>query len=304
MYRDQIPKERWNESLKYPTVKSALKGLIFYDSRGLVKDRDPEDRLVLICRDNALLLASILKYRGIPARVRYGFAPYLMPGFHSVHVICEVWNENNKRWMLVDPSTDMIDFSREEFDFSNVVWLKMQKEKIDPQIYGRRGKYTGLLPITMMVCGDLASILGSENTTNSYPPILDYAFEHGNHLSTEHIKTLNIISGLMKSIDADNLTRLQEIYNNTPQIQMTKTFDLKEIKSENKTSSKDTAINKPIIEFVDISGGTFIMGSPDDEEGRVDDEIQHEVTLSGFKMSKYCVSFEQNDAFCEATGRQ
>ena len=104
-YRDQIPKERWNESVKYPTVKSILKGLLSYDSRGLVKDRKPEDRLVLGCRENAILLASILKYRGIPARVRYGHATYLIPGFHTSHVICEVWNENEKRWMLVDPST-------------------------------------------------------------------------------------------------------------------------------------------------------------------------------------------------------
>ena len=40
-YREQIPKERWNESLKYPTVKSILEGLVSYDSRGLVKDRKP-----------------------------------------------------------------------------------------------------------------------------------------------------------------------------------------------------------------------------------------------------------------------
>jgi len=130
MYREQIPKERWNESAKYPTVKSALEGLLSYDSRGLVKDRKPENRLMLICRDNALLLASILKYRGIPARVRYGFAPYLIPGFHANHVICEVWNEKENRWMLVDPSADRIDFAREEFDFSNDVWLKMQKKKL------------------------------------------------------------------------------------------------------------------------------------------------------------------------------
>jgi len=304
MYRDQIPKERWNESLKYPTVKSALKGLIFYDSRGLVKDREPEDRLMLICRDNATLLASILKYRGIPARVRYGYAPYLIPGFHAGHVIVEVWNEDEKRWMLVDPSADMIDFSYDNFEFSNEVWLKLQKKEIDPKLYGVPGIATGLLPIAAKLINDMASVLGTEYTSYQYPPMVDYAFEHDNHLSTEHIETLNTISGLMKSIDADNLTKLQEIYNNTPQIQMTKTFDPKEIKSENKTSSKDTAINKPIIEFVDIPAGTFTMGSPEEEEGRVDDEIQHEVTLSGFKMSKYPVTYEQYDLFCEATDRK
>jgi len=35
-YKEQISEERWNESIKYPTVKSILKGLLSYDSRGLV----------------------------------------------------------------------------------------------------------------------------------------------------------------------------------------------------------------------------------------------------------------------------
>src|SRR6056297_2643481 len=37
-YEDLIPRERWNESVKYPTVQSILKGLLSYDSRGFVKD--------------------------------------------------------------------------------------------------------------------------------------------------------------------------------------------------------------------------------------------------------------------------
>jgi hypothetical protein len=118
-YSEVIPKERWNESVNYPTVKSILKGLISYDSRGLVKGRKPEDRLVLGCRENAILLASILKYRGIPARVRAGHANYIIPDFYASHTICEVWNEKDKRWMLVDPSFLMVDFSKEKFEFSN-----------------------------------------------------------------------------------------------------------------------------------------------------------------------------------------
>jgi len=45
------------------------------------------------------------------------------------------------------------------------------------------------------------------------------------------------------------------------------------------------------------------MGSPVTEQARKDDEIQHQVTLSAFKMSKYPITFEQYDLFCEATGR-
>lgn len=225
-YRHLIPQERWNDSFKHSTVRSILEGLLSHDSSGLVKNRKPEDRLILGCRDYAVLLASILKYRGIPARVRYGHAAYLNPGFHLSHTICEVWNENDKRWMLVDPSTGMVDFTREKFDFSNDLWLKLQRDEIDPELYGNPGQYSGLVSILGKVCHDLASILGTEYTIYQYAPILEYAFENDNQMTDEHIETLNRISELMKSIDAVNLSKLQEIYNSTPYIQITKTFDL------------------------------------------------------------------------------
>jgi len=307
-YKEQIPEERWDESVKYPTVKSILKGLLTYDSRGLVIDRKPEGRLVLGCRDYAIVLASILKYRGIPARVRYGHATYLIPEFHASHVICEVWNENDKRWMLVDPGMNMVDFSRDKFDFSNDAWLQMQKNEIDPNIYGNPGQYSGPVSIVAKVCGDLASMLGTEYTIFQYPPILDYAFENNNKLTSKHIETLNTISELMESLDAENLSKLQDIYNNTPELHFTKSFENKKrtegSNGENNASASNQSINKPIIEFVDIPGGTFMMGSPVSEQERKDDEIQHEVTLSAFKMSKYCVTVEQYNLFCESTGRK
>ncbi len=57
------------------------------------------------------------------------------------------------------------------------------------------------------------------------------------------------------------------------------------------------------IEWADIPAGTFTMGSPQSEADRGDSEIQHEVTLDGFKMSKHEVTFDQYDAFCDATRR-
>jgi len=54
---------------------------------------------------------------------------------------------------------------------------------------------------------------------------LDYAFNNNNKLQTEQIEILNKICELMKSIDAVNLSKLQGIYNNTPQIQMSKTLE-------------------------------------------------------------------------------
>ena len=223
-YREQIPKERWNEMFSYPGVKSILEGLISYDSAGLTKERKPEHRLVLGCQQNAILLASILKYRGIPARVRCGHVTYLIPDFHTSHTICEVWNEYKNRWMLVDPSMDRIDFSHEEFDFSYDVWLQMQNGEIDPSQYGIPHRYSGFVSIVAKVNTDLASVLGTEYPINQYAPMLDYAFENEDQLTAEHIKTLNRISELMKSVDAHSFSELQEIYKNTPQIQITKFF--------------------------------------------------------------------------------
>lgn len=301
-YRDLFPKERWDEQLKYPTVKLVLEGLMAYDSRGIVKDRKPENRLVLGCRDYSLLLASVLKCRGIPARLRSGHATYLIPGFHASHVICEVWNEKDKRWMLVDPSTGMVDFNREKFDFSYDAWLKMQNGEIDPNLFGSPGKGTGMKSIVIKLPHDLASILGAEHTIYQYAPIMAFT-ENNSQFPAEQKEILNRISELMKSLNAENLSKLQEIYNNTSQIQMTEKFKPVIINTNN-TTTKDTSINKPIIEFVDIPGGTFLMGSPTTEPGRQDDEIQHQVSLRSFKMSKYCITFAQYDVFCKATGRK
>jgi len=122
-------------------------------------------------------------------------------------------------------------------------------------------EYNGSPLITTVVCYDLASILGTEYPIGQYSPILDYVFQN-NQLTPKQIEILNRISELMKSNDADNISKLQKIYNNTSQIQFTKRFDPVIINTENNTRTKDSSINKPIIEFADIPGGTFVNGKP------------------------------------------
>jgi formylglycine-generating enzyme len=301
-YRKQIPKDRSNEDFKYQTVKSILKGLLSYNSHGLVKDRKPKDRLLLTCRSNAILLASILKYRGIPIRVRYGFASYIVPGFHVGHAICEVWNTKENRWMLVDPTMNMVDFTRDKFEFGNNVWKKFIKKEIDPAKYGAMG-HTGESIIVGAFNLGVASLLGTEYTYFQHSPLMEQTFNNKEQISGKQIKLLNRISNLMTSINAENLSKLKKIYVSTPLIQITKTFKADTKKSEASPKAKNTSTKKPVIEFVDIPAGTFMMGSPVTEPERKDDEIQHKVTLSAFNMSKYLITFAQYDKFCEATGR-
>jgi formylglycine-generating enzyme required for sulfatase activity len=202
--------------------------------------------------------------------------------------------------MLVDPTMNMVDFSKTMFDFSNDVWTKLGKKEIDPTKYGAVGR-TGENMIVAALTSDIGSLLGTECTFYQYAPILENAFR--NTLSSEQIEILSKVSEMMDTLDVESLSKLEEFYNNTPQIQITKTLDLNATQGENTTPDKDLSIKKPNIEFVDIPAGTFTMGSPLSEKGRKDDEIQHQVTLSAFKMSKYLVTFAQYDAFCEATGR-
>lgn len=49
-------------------------------------------------------------------------------------------------------------------------------------------------------------------------------------------------------------------------------------------------------DFVLISGGSFVMGSADDEPWRSADETQHDVTVGSFYMSPYEVTQAEYEA--------
>jgi formylglycine-generating enzyme required for sulfatase activity len=62
-----------------------------------------------------------------------------------------------------------------------------------------------------------------------------------------------------------------------------------------------SAANTPLnIETALIPAGTFTMGSPTTEPQRSIEEVQHQVTLSAFRMSKYEISNSQFAAFLNA----
>lgn len=61
---------------------------------------------------------------------------------------------------------------------------------------------------------------------------------------------------------------------------------LEEIPVSDTAESEMITVNVPE-NFVYIKGGTFLMGSPEDEAWRSDDERQHSVTVSDFYMSRY-----------------
>jgi hypothetical protein len=224
-YRDLIPQDRSYEDLKYPTVQTILAGLKNYNPDGLIIDRKPADRLVVSCRYHAILLASILKHRGIPVRVRYGFASYLYPKYHIYHVICEVWSNNEKRWMLIDPDSQIIEISSQQFEFAGDVWTKNQQGKIDPNTYGVPN-WWGSHPILDVLCHDLASVLGNEHIYYNRPPISADTTLNVKNMSADQIDIMNKISALMTNVDA-NFNELQNIYNENKQLQFSNSIETK-----------------------------------------------------------------------------
>jgi len=78
--------------------------------------------------------------------------------------------------------------------------------------------------------------------------------------------------------------------------------ELVEIMSDNTWRKKEVV--RPVIQYITIPAGTFLMGSPSQEAGRNEDEQQVQVTLDSFRMSSTEVTFAQYDLFCEATGRE
>ena len=212
-YRHLIPKERHNEDAKYPGVKALLSGLLEHNPAGLIPDRRPEDRLVVSCRYHAILLASILKSRGIPTRVRYGFAPYLSRNNrrHIYHVICEVWNADGHRWMLVDPDRQMVDFPRDRFEFVADVWLRYQHGELDPSKYGV-ADWWGAHPILDVFCHDIAAVLRTEHLYWEHPPISKDAGMDVQGLPKDQVDVLNTIAKLLQSPEIP-VQELQTLYN-------------------------------------------------------------------------------------------
>jgi hypothetical protein len=212
-YRDMIPPHRHYEDPKFPTAEKLLAGLLRLNSNGLTFNRKPENRLVVTCRYHAIFLASILKYRGIPVRVRYGFAPYLAPNtdLHICHVICEVWNAQGKRWMFVDPDRKMVDIPKNEFELSGDVWLQYQNGEIThPEKYGVAETW-GAYNILDMLCHDFASVLGQERLYWEHPPLSKNASSDIGKLEKEKKELLNQISLLLKNPD-DHLNEIKDIY--------------------------------------------------------------------------------------------
>jgi Transglutaminase-like superfamily len=95
-----------------------------------------------LCRDFALLAVSGFRERGIPARLRVGFADYLVPGHWEDHWLCEWhdgmrWNRLDVEFAAIDGvSFDTFDVPAERFLTASKAWFRIREE---PEIAAQFG---------------------------------------------------------------------------------------------------------------------------------------------------------------------
>ncbi len=99
-----------NKELYLRTVSQMLGRIQEIDPAPLPVMRQPQHRLIGCCRDFAVLLVAFLRHKGVPARMRVGFAAYFDPAgqYRADHWISEYWNAEQQRWVLVDPQIDEV----------------------------------------------------------------------------------------------------------------------------------------------------------------------------------------------------
>ncbi len=141
------PPERMAE-LQLRTMEKRLARTLELDPRPLTESRPIEKKLLGNCRDHSLLLVSMLRHQGIPARARCGFAAYFMPDHFEDHWVVEYWNAEQNRWALVDAQLDalqqdvlkinfdVLDVPRDQFIVGGKAWQMCRAGEQDPDKFG------------------------------------------------------------------------------------------------------------------------------------------------------------------------
>jgi len=140
-----VPPERFSENQMRPAA-SIVQTLLALDPAPLSLPREPEKRVIGTCRHFAVLNCALLRYRGIPARVRCGFATYFQPGQGLDHWITEYWDDASGRWVRIDSEVLTMpvlphpeDLRPGEFLSGGEAWSAFRRGELDASHFGVYG---------------------------------------------------------------------------------------------------------------------------------------------------------------------
>lgn len=229
----KIPVDRFNnEEDIYQTAISIFSELLRRDEIYSIK-RQASKKIHIVCRGNALMLASTLKAKGIPARVRVGFAKY-----HYTDGKCDdQWNTeyydiNKNRWVMVDSSgiggnttipNQILDVPKNKFFTAAEAWLKLRNNSISSNIkLVDTGGYSDLKAAWLQLMNDFNSLMNNEKSF-IFQPVYMYNCQNNHYyirdFTDAELIELDNLATLMLDCDK-NLEKLYKIYKENPKFKI------------------------------------------------------------------------------------
>lgn len=221
--------EHQRDNANIRPVELILKRIHELDDRPLTVARDPAHRMPTVCRHFSLLLTAILREQGIPARSRCGFGAYFNPGTFEDHWVCEYWNAQQSRWILVDAQMDAIqrkafnlkfdplDVPRDAFIIAGDAWQQCRAGRADASKFGLSFIHqAGLWFIAGNVVRDFASL----NRAEGLPWDVWGMMEMGDDALTDERKALLDKVAALSLAGDEVLPEIRKLYESEERLRM------------------------------------------------------------------------------------
>lgn len=222
-YGLKVPQERMEE-LQLRSMERRLARTMELDASPLTESRLLEKKLLGNCRDHSLLLTSLLRHQGVPARARCGFGAYFMPDHFEDHWVTEYWNQEQSRWILVDAQLDALqcdvlrvnfdtlDVPRDQFIVGGKAWQMCRSGEQNPDKFGIFDMY-GLGFVRGNLVRDVAALNKMELLPwDCWGVILAESLDHPNDLVA-----LDEVASLSAK-DVPNFEALRTHYESDPRL--------------------------------------------------------------------------------------
>lgn len=199
------------------TAVAMTSELFRLDENGFNPDRAVDKKIVVTCRYVSVLMSAILKAKGIPARSRSGFAPYIIPDISMDHWINQYWDSKENRWITFDADAffdekeigfNQYDMPENKFDWAANTWLSVRTGKIGGEHFKYASHTYALKAIIRAVFYDFHALMNNEISYEFQPSYIDDKFDK---LKENDLKEIDDLARLLLEPDK-NFDKLFQIW--------------------------------------------------------------------------------------------
>ena len=172
------------------TMRQRLAQINKHDPAPLTVPRELKELQIGRCREYAVFLVSMLRHKGVPARMRVGFETYFVDEpFNGDHWITEYWDTHLGRWRLIDadiggaepgaleermrkklkPGLDFTDLRPAvDFNVAANIWKQARAGEVKPDLYRANREWKGYPCIRGNMLHDFQALNKTELTLWDY----------------------------------------------------------------------------------------------------------------------------------------